>query len=283
MRSAEFYHSTDGGDVCCDLCPHRCVLQDGRSGICRVRRAEGGMLLTDAYGRLSAEHVDPIEKKPLYHFYPGSRIYSIGGWGCNFCCSFCQNWTISQRTDFGRLVGPMEVVERARRSGGIGVAYTYNEPLIAFEFVRDCSELAHEHGLKNVLVTNGYLNPVPAAELLPLIDAVNVDIKSMDDDFYRRLCGGRLRPVLDFVKQAVECGCHTEITNLLIPGLNDSEESIISLAQWVADNLGCTTPSHISAYFPNFELRVPPTSRVSILEACRLAEQFLDNVHPGNV
>jgi pyruvate formate lyase activating enzyme len=183
----------------------------------------------------------------------------------------------------GRQVSPQDVVDEALRTGGIGVAYTYNEPLISWEFVYDCAVLVREAGLKNVLVTNGFINRKPAAELLKLIDALNIDIKSMDNEFYVQQCGGRLQPVLDFAVQAKESGAHVEITNLLIPGLNSGDDQIALLAGWVAEHLGKNTPLHISAYFPRFEMKIPATGAALVQHACGLALRFLDNVYAGNI
>ena len=283
MKAARYQNIIEDGRVQCRLCPHGCILHEGQTGLCRVRSVRAGELYADGYGRISSENIDPVEKKPLYHFYPGSSIYSIGGWGCNFSCSFCQNWTISQQVLYGRELTPQQVVVRASQSGGIGIAYTYNEPLISFEFIYDCAVAARNAGLKNVLVTNGYINREPAAELLPLIDALNIDIKSMEDSFYIEQCGGHLRPVLDFAIQAVECGAHVEITNLIIPGLNDDDGKIVRLAEWVADNLGRETPLHLSAYFPQYKLHNPATEKLQVINAVGLARKHLTNVYAGNV
>ena len=284
MHKARYWKSEGEDKVRCLLCPHECLLGEGKSGICRVRRVKDGQLVAAGYGRISSEHVDPIEKKPLARFYPGSWIYSIGGWGCNLACSFCQNWTIAQQfVDAGDELTPEDVVKRAMASGGIGIAYTYNEPLIAFEFVRDCAELARVNGLKNVLVTNGYVNAAPAAELLPFIDAANIDIKSMADEFYVKQCCGHLQPVLDFARQAVESGVHVEITNLLIPELNASDDDVDKLASWIADNLGRTVPLHLSAYYPCYKSNLPPTPPALVYHAREIALKHLDYVYTGNV
>lgn len=291
------YWSSERDKVRCELCPHRCLLGDGQVGVCRVRKVVDCCLVAEGYGLISSENLDPVEKKPLNQFHPGEMIYSIGGWGCNFSCQFCQNWTISQQVlggsrergagSMGRGgVGafcPEEIVERACASGGIGIAYTYNEPLISFEFVRDCAVLAHEAGLKNVLVTNGYINSKPAAELLPLIDALNIDIKSMDDSFYVEQCGGHLHPVLDFAIQAVESGSHVEITNLLIPGLNDADDLVESLAKWIANHLGRETPLHLSGYYPQYKLSVPATTLKQVQHARESAMESLAYVYMGNM
>lgn len=284
MKTAEFWHTAEGGKIQCDLCPHACMIADGKTGLCKVRGNEGGELKALGYGFVSSAAIDPIEKKPLYHFKPGTRIFSLGGWGCNFSCAFCQNWTISQRTlRNGRQYSPQEIVAQASSSDSIGIAYTYNEPLVGFEFVRDCVRLAKSAGLANVLVTNGYTQPGPAAEALPFIDALNIDIKSMDDSFYHKQCRGRLEPVLAFAVQAHNAGCHVEITNLVIPGLNDDDEGIAALATWMRDNLGEKTPLHLSAYHPQYKLKISATPLELLERAYGLCRRKLLYVYLGNV
>ena len=281
---AEFWHTVDDGKVQCDLCPHRCSLREGAIGLCKVRTAEGGVLRAAGYGLVSSAAMDPIEKKPLYHFHPGADIFSIGGWGCNLSCTFCQNWTISQQVlEGGACITPEAMVSRARGKRTVGIAYTYNEPLVGFEFVRDCARLAKEAGLKNVLVTNGFMESAPAAQLLPLVDALNIDVKSMDDVFYRTHCGGRLAPVLAFAVQAVEAGCHVEITNLLIPGLNDAEDDVRALADWVRGTLGRHVPLHLSAYRPEYKMRIAATPVEALGRAYALCSGELHYVYLGNV
>lgn len=281
---AEHWHRDGDGRVQCDLCPHRCTIAEGRTGRCHVRRVEGGELQAASYGRLSSLSMDPIEKKPLYHFHPGSMIFSVGGWGCNLRCSFCQNWTISQQlVEHGPLVMPEQVVRKAVDSGSAGIAYTYNEPLIAFEYVRDCAIAAREAGLHNVLVTNGLNNPEPAAELLPLLNAANMDLKSMDESFYREYCGGQAAPVRQFAQQARAAGVHLEITNLVIPDLNDSDEMLAALATWIADHLGAETPLHLSAYHPQYEMTRPATDVGTLVHAGGLCRERLSHVYLGNV
>jgi pyruvate formate lyase activating enzyme len=286
MKTAEFWHKAEGGRVRCDLCPHRCSIAEGKAGRCRVRRVEGGALLAAGYGLVSSAHMDPIEKKPLYHFAPGSMIFSVGGWGCNLSCVFCQNWTISQQGTEGEGAPrhePRQIVEAARRAGSGGIAYTYNEPLVGFEFVRDCARLAADAGLFNALVTNGYALPEPAAALLPLVQALNIDIKSMDDGFYRRHCGGSLQPVLDFAGQARAASCHVEITNLVIPGLNDGDAGFESLAGWMAEHLGEGAPLHLSAYRPEYRMTIPPTPAGTLERAREICRRKLRYVYVGNV
>ena len=262
MKVAGYWHAADEGRVQCELCPHGCVLAEDGTGLCKVRTVSGGKLNAAGYGLVSSVALDPIEKKPLYHFHPGSAIFSIGGWGCNFACPFCQNWTISQQAMLdSESMTPAGVVARA--AGSVGIAYTYNEPLVGIEFVMDCAESARGAGLVNVLVTNGYIEPGPAAELLPLVDALNVDIKSMDEAFYRSQCRARLGPVLDFAVQARAAGAHLEITNLVIPGLNDRPMLIEKLATWIGANLGSETPLHLSAYRPQYRMKNPSTTAAS--------------------
>lgn len=279
-----FWHSTGAGKIECELCPHHCRLTEGGRGICGIRLMKASRLCAAGYGLVSSAHNDPIEKKPLYHFYPGTNIFSLGGWGCNFKCPFCQNWTISQKIDFnGSSVQPDEIVAAARKEKSAGIAYTYNEPLINIEFVAECARLAHEAGLVNVLVTNGYVEKKPAEFILPLIDALNIDIKSINEEFYKKQCAAALQPVLDFSRQAVAAGCHVEITNLIIPGLNDGDEDIKRLAAWIRANLGEKTPLHLSAYHPEFKMTLPPTSLETIERAYRLCRHDLPYVYVGNV
>lgn len=283
-QAAEHWIRRDDGRLECRLCPHHCVLHDGQAGICHVRVARGDVLVAAGYGHISSAHIDPIEKKPLYHFHPGAPIFSIGGWGCNLGCAFCQNWTISQEAHLqGDVLSPSEVVQQALRRDCRLVAYTYNEPLVGFEFVRDCSRRVREAGGKNVLVTNGYVEKAPAAELLPLIDALNVDIKSMDETFYRKQCHGTLAPVLAFCRQASAAGCHIEITNLIIPTLNDSDDQVERLAAWIADNVGPLTPLHLSAYHPDFRTRIEPTPSETLERAYERCRGHLQYVYMGNM
>jgi len=234
------------------------------------------------YGEVTSVAVDPIEKKPLYHFYPGTGILSLGTAGCNFSCQFCQNWQISQTLAPTSPLPPEEAVRQAQATGSVGIAYTYNEPSIWFEYVLDTATLAHQAGLKNVLVTNGYWNPEPLAEVLPVIDALNIDLKSMDREFYLKLCGGRLEPVLRSAKEASRAAL-VEVTHLVIPGYNDSEDQFRRLADWVASELGPDTPAHISAYFPRYRLQAPPTPLETLQRAYDIFRQRLNYVYLGNV
>ncbi len=286
MKEAKYWRKVSDEQGECLLCPHFCRIREGRAGLCRSRAFHEGRLTALGYGRISSAHLDPMEKKPLYHFHPGRSIYSIGGWGCNFACAFCQNYVISQQgpeRQGGDFHAPEEVVDSVVRQGCGALAYTYNEPLVNFEYVLECSRLAREKGVLNVLVTNGYINPEPAAELLPLIDALNVDIKCIEDDFYTRQCRGTLQPVLDFCVQARKAGCHLEITNLVIPNLNDQAAQITELAEWVKQNLGEKTPLHLSAYRPEYKLKIPATPRAVMERAYAAASAILPYVYLGNM
>lgn len=283
-QETRYFRLLEGGTVLCTLCPQSCRLQEGERGRCRVRFAHGGKVNLSSYGQVSALALDPIEKKPLYHFYPGAEILSVGTVGCNLRCGFCQNWEIAHGDAPTEYLSPKDLVELAdnyRARGNIGLAYTYSEPLVWYEYVYDTARLARKKGLKNVLVTNGYLNPEPLRELLPYIDAVNLDLKGWEDNFYRRHCEGRVGPVLKTVEIMAE-KVHLEVTNLLIPGENDREEEIGELVRFLA-GLDRRIPLHFSRYFPNYRLELPPTP-ISILEtAYKLAKEELDYVYVGNI
>ncbi|HHN46389.1 MAG TPA: AmmeMemoRadiSam system radical SAM enzyme, partial [Planctomycetes bacterium] len=245
-----------------------------------------GRLAAESYGRVTSLALDPVEKKPLYHFFPGRRILSVGTYGCNLQCRFCQNSEISQQSppDVGYDELPPETLVRlAADKRSIGIAYTYNEPLIWYEYVLDASRLAHAEGLANVLVTNGYVNPEPLAELLPYIDAMNVDIKSFREEFYRDISGGRLAPVLDTVKASVKAGVLVETTTLIIPGHNDSDEELGELAAWIAAEAGEDTPAHLSAYYQRYRFSAPPTPVETLARAYGIFRKRLKHVYIGNV
>lgn len=279
---AAHYEKLDGGKVRCGLCPQGCVLGDGKSGICRGKKNVGGRLFAVNYGLAVSLALDPIEKKPLYHFFPGSNILSTGPNGCNFRCRFCQNWNISQEVTSGTEISPGKLADEAAGLKCIGLAYTYSEPLIWYEYVLEASKKARKLGLKNVLVTNGFVNERPLRDLLPFIDAMNVDIKSMEDSFYKSLCSGKLEPVLRTVRIAHEEGCHVEITNLVIPTLNDSDESFNKLVDWIAD-LGSDIPLHLSRYFPHYKLTMEPTPMETLARGRSIAMEKLNYVYVGNI
>ncbi len=284
MQVASHGSRREDGRVVCGLCPQGCVLAEGEDGVCHVRGVRDGELIALAYGAISSAGVDPIEKKPLYHFWPGTGIFSVGGWGCNLRCAFCQNWEISQQfRERGRHLTPDEVIHRAVEAKVPSIAYTYNEPIVGFEFVRDCARLAHESGLANVLVTNGYINPGPGRELLEDMDALNIDLKSFDDAFYRDHCGARLAPVLNFLEAAHAAGCHVEVTNLVIPDHNDAPGGVRALATWLSSHLSATVPLHLSAYFPRYKFEAEATSGDGLRRARDAALEALTYVYLGNV
>ncbi len=270
----------DGDAVRCELCPHRCRIADGKTGICGVRRNIGGTLFATTYGKVSSVQMDPVEKKPLFHFHPGSAILSIGSVGCNFRCGFCQNWHLVERRVPVSDAPIHGLVRAARDAGSVGIAYTYNEPMIWMEFVGDCAAAAHEAGLANVLVTNGFVSPAPLDDLLPRIDAMNIDLKSMDEAFYRTVCGGRLDAVLETIRTAA-ARTHVELTTLLVPGGSDSDEQIAKVVDFVA-RTDRGIPLHFSRYFPQHRYTAPPTDPARLEAAWRIARAALDYVYVGN-
>jgi len=282
MKEARFWKKLEDGRVHCVLCPHNCHIAEGKHGLCRVRKNIGGTLRSTIYGRVTSVSVDPIEKKPLYHFHPGSAILSLGTMGCNFACLFCQNYTISQMEAPTRPFSPEEAVQAAVERNSIGIAYTYNEPFIWWEYVYDTARLARENGLVNVLVTNGYVQEEPLREMLPFIDALNVDVKGMRPDFYRDICRGRLEPVLETCRIAA-ARTHVEFTNLVIPGYNDTDDDFEKLSSWAAQNMGRQTPAHLSAYFPVYKLQAEPTPLSTLERAAGIFRKHLDYVYLGNV
>ena len=288
MKVASYWQPFEKQHVKCLLCPHECRIAQGKTGLCRVRENKEGRLYSRNYAKVASIAVDPIEKKPLYHFYPGSYLLSVGTTGCNLRCGFCQNYGISQTSDVPKTeIAPADLVSRCSRAQEreprvVGIAYTYNEPSVWYEYVFDASRFAHDARLKNVLVTNGYIAEEPLRELLPYVDALNIDLKAFSDEFYRRICHGTLEPVLRSVQMSVASGCHVEVTNLLVTSLNESEEHVRDLSSWIA-SVGRDVPLHLSRYFPNFELDLPPTSTATLTEARRIAREYLDYVYVGNV
>lgn len=283
MKEALYYEKRGAGMVRCLLCPHRCSIASGSRGACGVRLNRDGTLYAENYGRTTGIALDPIEKKPLYRYHSGERILSLGTRGCNLSCSFCQNWHISQdRSAPTEPITPQEAVRRSRDAGSFGIAYTYNEPFVWYEFVRDTAVCARDAGLVNVLVTNGYVEAAPLEELLPFIDAMNIDLKAFRDDFYRDVCGGSLAPVLATIARAARA-CHVELTTLVIPTLNDSDDELDRLSSWVAETVGPETPLHLSRYFPCYKLGLPPTPLATLRRAESIAKRRLRYVYLGNV
>ncbi|MBN1246366.1 MAG: AmmeMemoRadiSam system radical SAM enzyme [Anaerolineae bacterium] len=290
MKEAMLYERLPDGKVRCHLCAHRCVIADGRKGICQVRENRDGTLYTLVYGRAIAQHVDPVEKKPLLHFYPDTRAYSIATVGCNFRCRWCQNWEISQMVRerhlvMGEEVSPEQIVSAAKRSGCRSIAYTYTEPTIFFEYAYDTARLAHEAGLTNIYVSNGYMTEEMLETFQPYLDAANIDLKAFRDETYRKYVGARLQPVLDSMKVMKRLGIWLEVTTLVIPGINDDEEELKDAAGFVANELGVETPWHISRFFPAYEMTDVPSTPVETLQRAREIglETGLRYVYVGNV
>ncbi len=279
-----------GNAVRCAACAHRCLIRPGRAGICAVRENRGGALVTTVFGRAVAANADPIEKKPLFHVYPGSVAFSIATAGCNFHCLHCQNWAISQVEPAGPAarsfsLPPGRVVESAVSAGARSVAYTYTEPTIFIEYVLATARLALEAGLANVLVTNGYQTPEALDLLAPLVAAANVDLKAFDDRFYRRVCGARLAPILASLAGLKARGVWVEVTTLIIPGLNDDPVKLEALARWIAAELGPETPWHVSRFFPTYRLiDLDPTPAETIARAVAIGHGAgLSHVYSGNL
>lgn len=284
LKEALYYQTEDDQQVLCRLCPHHCLIQPDQKGICRVRINQDGSLYTLNYGQLTSLALDPIEKKPLYHFYPGSLILSVGTFGCNLACPFCQNYAIAHQEPATKWMSPEDLLMTAQRchpEGSIGVAFTYNEPSVWFEYVRDCAQLLHAHGQKVVLVTNGHIEAEPLADLLPYVGAMNIDIKAFQDDFYLKLCKGSLSAVKERVQQAAQC-THVEVTTLIIPGENDSPEEIESLASWLAA-IDKTIPLHLTRYHPAYRFDRPPTPEKTMRAAQEISADHLDFVYLGNL
>ena len=289
---AMLYHGEEAaGSVRCDLCRHRCFIGPGKRGICRVRQNTGGILETLVYGRLIARHIDPIEKKPFFHFLPGSLAYSIATVGCNFKCRFCQNADIAQlpedRNDLiiGDRVEPESVVEAAVLGKCSSIAYTYTEPTVFFEYAYDTAKIAHENGLKNIFVTNGYMTPEALEKIVPFLDAANVDLKAYSDEFYKTYCSSRLEPVKDTLKRMKKMGIYVEVTTLLIPGLNDDAGQLGDLAHFIAEDLGADVPWHVSRFHPTYKLTDRPSTPLKSLTKARDIglQSGLKYVYIGNV
>lgn len=290
MVNTMFYSSGNKNFVRCELCPHLCNISVGKTGLCKVRRNVAGNLVSDNYGKLTSLGIDPIEKKPLYHFYPGSKILSAGSWGCNFKCSFCQNWSISQEVpklvseDAKKVITPQQLVKRALEiHNNIGIAYTYNEPIVWYEYMLETAQLVKAASLKNVMVSNGYICQAPLLELMPWIDAFNIDLKGFSNDFYKSFTNGRLQPVLDALKAIRLAGKHLEITNLIIPDANDEVKRFEEMLSWINYNLGQETILHLSRYFPNYYSLTDATSIETMTRMLTIASRHLLYVYPGNI
>lgn len=282
-KTALFYRKEKDNNIRCTLCPNNCYIKPGAIGTCKVRKNEEGKLVTLVYGRPCAVHVDPIEKKPLFHLLPGTNSFSISTVGCNLHCGHCQNWEISQKSEIlGNKLEPKDVVTQAIDSGCKSIAYTYTEPTVFYEYVLDIAKLAKQKGLKNIMVTNGYINSEPLKKLYRYIDAANVDFKAFDNDFYVK-CGGRLDPVLDSMKMIHKLSW-LELTNLIIPGLNDHPGMIEKMVDWISENLGKDVPLHLSRFFPHYKMKnKSPTDVKTLMRSYEIAKKKLNYVYVGNL
>ncbi len=286
---ARYWHRLDNGQIQCDLCPRDCKLHDGQRGLCFVRKREDDAMVLTTYGRSSGFCIDPIEKKPLNHFYPGSSVLSFGTAGCNLACKFCQNWDISKSRQFDRLCDaaePEQIASAAASRGCKSVSFTYNDPVIFLEYAVDTARACHALGIKTVAVTAGYIHAEPAREFFAHMDAANVDLKAFSDAFYHKLCAGKLQPVLDtlhYLKHHTDIWL--EITTLLIPGKNDSDSELTAMCNWIAEQLGVDTPLHFTAFHPDWKLTELPATPAATLKRAREIgmKAGLHYVYTGNV
>jgi pyruvate formate lyase activating enzyme len=288
MKKEALFYTNENTKVLCQLCPHECVVKDTELGVCGVRKNEKGIFITTNYGIASALGMDPIEKKPLYHFYPGKEILSLGSLGCNMKCVFCQNNEIAQTTvddfSFSRKIIPEEIVEKASSlKNNIGIAFTYNEPSVYYEYMFDIAYLAKKENFKTAIISNGFINEKPLERLLPYSDAFNIDLKAFSENFYKKSTKSRLKPVLDRLIQIKKSNKHLEITNLVIPTLNDSKEEFRLMTSWISENLGRETVLHISKYFPRYKLDIEPTPIKTLLSFYNIAKESLNHVYLGNI
>jgi len=292
MQEARLYNKLEGGIAHCYLCAHECRIAKSKFGLCGVRENQGGLLYTHAYGNVVAAHVDPVEKKPLYHFLPGSKSFSVAIAGCNFRCGFCQNWEISQApVKLGESLGliedeftPEALVDEALSNDCASIAYTYTEPTIFFEYAYDSAKLGRERGLRNIFVTNGYMTKACLKEIAPYLDAANVDLKFFKDSSYKKICSASLAPVLDSIKLMVDMGIWVEITTLIIPGINDSDEELSEIAKFIL-SVGKDVPWHISRFHPDYKFNgYLPTPEETLKKAQAIGEEAgLSFVYAGNV
>ena len=287
MKTALFYEKIENGNVRCLLCPHNCTIKEGQRGTCGVRINRGGILYSETYERISSLNYDPIEKKPLYHFHPGRGILSIGSVGCNLKCSFCQNCSISQATvdtfDWFKNYSAADVVGMAYgKAGNLGIAFTYNEPTVFYEYMLEIAQLAKSRKLMTVMVSNGYINPGPLESLIPFMDAFNIDLKAFRNDFYKKYSKASLDPVLETLRLLKKHDKHVEITNLVIPGLNDDADVFREMTGWIHDELGKDSILHISRYFPHHRMTIGSTPSSTMIKMFETAKEKLEYVYLGN-
>lgn len=289
MKEALYYNKLKNKDVKCELCPWLCVIKQDKRGMCGVRKNVEGKLYSLVYSRPCAVHVDPIEKKPLYHFMPGARAFSIATIGCNFFCEFCQNWQIS-KADANNInkiyeeLEPKKVIELCKKHNCNIMSYTYTEPTIFYEYMLDIAKLAKKNNIKNTIVSNGYINEAPLRELCKFLNGANIDLKAFTNEFYKRVCKGTLEPVLKSLKILKEEGVWLEVTNLIVPGLNDDLGKIEEMCKWISKELGRDVPLHFSRFHPDYKMTdKEPTPMETLEKARKIAEKYLDYVYLGNI
>ncbi len=290
LHDAMLWDALDGQKVQCNLCGHKCVISAGKYGVCRVRENVGGILKSHSYGAVVALNVDPIEKKPLFHFIPGTTSVSVAAAGCNFQCDFCQNWQISQSPRTGRLtvgqaISPQQILSAAQNYDCASISYTYTEPTIFFELAYDTAKLAHGKGIKNCFVSNGYMTPLAVETIAPYLDAINVDLKAFRDETYRKIMKARLEPVLICLKALVDAGIWLEVTTLVVPGMNDSDNELRDIAKFIADELGPAVPWHVTRFHGDYKMTdTPSTPLETLTNACQIGQDAgLKYVYCGNV
>ncbi|MDW7668963.1 MAG: AmmeMemoRadiSam system radical SAM enzyme [Bacillota bacterium] len=280
MKECLFYENLNG-KIKCTLCPHNCLINEGNLGVCKQRKNINGKLISLNYSKITSLGIDPIEKKPLYHFMEGTKTFSLGSAGCNFSCKFCQNYRIAKEEAYYEMVEPKEAVEKALSNNMPSISFTYNEPTIWYEYMLETAKLAKKKNLKTICVTNGFINPEPLEKILEYIDAFNVDLKAFNSNFYKDLCGGSLEPVLNSIKM-INKKAHLEITTLVIGGDKGNVKDVENIIKWIG-KLDKKIPLHLSRYFPAYMMKEPPTEIDTLLELKKLGEKYLDNIYIGNV
>ena len=283
-KLVEFYEKLDDETIRCRLCPHNCTIKEGKSGMCGVREMEDGKLWAINYGEISALSLDPIEKKPLFHYKPSSEIFSIGSFGCNFTCGFCQNYAIAQFRPRTEYISVDEIIERAieyKSQDNIGIAFTYNEPMMYYEYMLDVAKRCKSVGLDVVVVTNGFINEEPLKQLLPFVDAMNIDLKSFSEDFYRQECSGNLEDILRTIEIASQ-KCHVELTTLLITDHNDTEQEVRKIGAFIA-SVDKNIPLHLSRYYPTYKFKEEATNIEKVKKLAEIAREYLNYVYVGNI
>ncbi|MFH1710810.1 MAG: AmmeMemoRadiSam system radical SAM enzyme [Nanoarchaeota archaeon] len=287
-KEAQFYKKLPKNVVKCELCPNFCVIKDGERGKCKARENKNGTLIALGYGKPCSTVLDPIEKKPFADFCPGSKTLTLAVTGCNLACKHCQNWHISQSdidSTYHEKRSVNEIIQLAKDLNSKIISFSYTEPTIFYEYMFDIAKLAHENGMKNTMISNGFINKKPLEKLIPLIDAFNIDLKSIKPEFYEKICDAKLAPVLETLKEIHKSGKHLEVTNLIIPGLNDSKEEIKKLITWIIVNLGKETHLHFSAFYPQYKLSdIPATKAETVIRAAEIAKKLgMKNVYTGNI